>query len=131
MITQSTVHHRAFPPSINLPEHPAAAPATISMAAANERAIGALIDFTALPAPNVVARAEDVHVICHHIGQLGEWLAELGGTVVVSPERAGACMWTLRTELAAAGGRLVPVLVHVVVPSGELVSDYLHAAVNR
>ncbi|MEH0417904.1 hypothetical protein [Streptomyces sp. B21-083] len=97
----------------------------------NAFTVDCLIDTTGLPAPVRIPRAESVHVMVADVDDLGEWLRSLGGEIHVSPEFEGVELWTLHasTESVRSGG-LVPVLVSVPVPAGELVMDWIRKAVR-
>jgi len=99
---------------------------------ANARTVDYLIDSTNLPHPVVIPRAESVHVVVADVDDLGEWLVALGGEIHVSPAFEGVEVWMLhaRTE-AREDGSSTQVLVSVPVPSGELVMDWIRAAVTR
>jgi hypothetical protein len=96
----------------------------------NAFTVDCLIDRTCLPAPVRIPRPESVHVMVADVDDLGVWLRELGGEVHVSPAFEGVELWTLHTstEPDADGVR---VLVSVPVPVGELVMDWIRAAVRR
>ena len=66
------------------------------------------------------------------VDDLGEWLRALGGEVHVSPEFEGVELWTLHASTEPReDGASTRVLVSVPVPSGELVMDWIRAAVKR
>jgi hypothetical protein len=99
----------------------------------NALTVDVLIDSTRLPAPVRIPRAESVHVVVADVDDLGEWLRALGGEIHVAPEFEGVELWTLHaaTEPREDGSTTL-VLVSVPVPSGELVMDWIRAAVvNR
>ena len=98
----------------------------------NAFTVDCLVDASNLPAPVRIPRAESVHVMVADVDDLGEWLRALGGEIHVSPEFEGVELWTLHaaTESARTGG-MVPVLVSVPVPVGELVMDWIRKAVRR
>jgi hypothetical protein len=98
----------------------------------NAFTVDCLIDSTSLPAPVRIPRAESVHVMVADVDDLGEWLRALGGEIHVSPEFEGVELWTLhaRTE-PREDGSSTSVLVSVPVPCGELVMDWIRAAVKR
>lgn len=98
----------------------------------NAFTVDCLIDGTNLPAPVRIPRAESVHVVVADVDDLGEWLRALGGEIHVSPEFEGVELWTLHasTEPREDGSSTL-VLVSVPVPSGELVMDWIRAAVAR
>jgi len=98
----------------------------------NAFTVDCLIDSTSLPAPVRIPRPESVHVMVADIDDLGEWLRVLGGEIHVSPEFEGVELWTLHASTESARtGDLLPVLVSVPVPAGELVMDWIRAAVRR
>lgn len=98
----------------------------------NALTVDCLIDGTNLPAPVRIPRAESVHVMCADVDDLGEWLRALGGEIHVSPEFEGVELWTLHTSTEPReDGSSTAVLVSVPVPSGELVMDWIRAAVKR
>lgn len=98
----------------------------------NALTVDCLIDSTNLPHPVVVPRPDSVHVMVPDVDDLGEWLRELGGEIHVSPEFERVELWTLHasTEPEEDGGS-TRVLVSVPVPVGELVMDWIRAAVTR
>jgi hypothetical protein len=96
----------------------------------NALTVDCLIDGTGLPAPVRIPRAESVHVMCADVHDLGEWLRALGGEIHVSPEFEGVELWTLHsTTEPREDGTFTRVLVSVPVPVGELVMDWIRAAV--
>ena len=98
----------------------------------NALTVDYLIDGTGLPAPVRIPRAESVHVMCADVDDLGEWLRALGGEIHVSPEFEGVELWTLHASTEPReDGSSTRVLVSVPVPSGELVMDWIRAAVKR
>jgi hypothetical protein len=98
----------------------------------NARAVDLLLNYTNLPAPVRIPRPESVHVMVADVDDLGEWLRELGGDIHVSPEFEGVELWTLHTQTEpGVDGSTTSVLVSVPVPAGELVMDWIHAAVKR
>ena len=98
----------------------------------NVRAVDCLIDSTGLPAPVRIPRAESVHVMVADVDDLGEWLRALGGEIHVSPEFEGVELWTLHTHTEPREDESVTTVhVSVPVPSGELVMDWIRAAVRR
>lgn len=98
----------------------------------NALTVDSLIDRECLPAPVRIPRAESMHVVVADIDDLGEWLRALGGEIHVSPEFEDVELWTLHahTELREDGSSTA-VLVSVPVPAGELVMDWIRAAVRR
>ncbi|NUO42448.1 MAG: hypothetical protein HOV82_10450 [Streptomyces sp.] len=99
---------------------------------ANAREVELLLDRVSLPAPVMVPRPEHVHVMAPDVDDLGEWLRVLGGEIHVSPAFEGAELWVLHTSTEPReDGASVPVLVSVPVPVGELVMDWIRAAVKR
>jgi hypothetical protein len=98
----------------------------------NARTVDYLIDSTNLPAPVRIPRPESVHVMVADVDDLGEWLRELGGEIHVSPEFEGVELWTLHASTEPReDGSSTAVLVSVPVPSGELVMEWIRAAVAR
>ena len=98
----------------------------------NAFTVDCLIDATGLPAPVRIPRAESVHVMVADVDDLGEWLRALGGEIHVSPEFEGVELWTLHTSTEPReDGSSTRVLVSVPVPSGELVMEWIRAAVKR
>lgn len=98
----------------------------------NAFTVDCLIDRTNLPAPVRIPRPESVHVMVADVDDLGEWLRELGGEIHVSPEFEGVELWTLHANTdPCEDGSSTPVLVSVPVPAGELVMDWIRAAVRR
>ncbi|MFJ5967946.1 hypothetical protein [Streptomyces sp. NPDC093060] len=98
----------------------------------NAREVDYLLDYTSLPAPVRIPRPESVHVMVADVDDLGEWLRVLGGEIHVSPEFEGVELWTLHTQTEpGADGATTSVLVSVPVPAGELVMDWIRAAVKR
>lgn len=98
----------------------------------NALTVDVLIDMTGLPAPVRIPRPESVHVMVADVDDLGEWLRELGGEIHVSPEFEGVELWTLHAATEPReDGTSTPVLVSVPVPVGELVMDWIRAAVAR
>lgn len=120
---------------MTLPEAPLPDAAKDRALAQNRNAftLDCLIDRTGLPAPVRIPRPESVHVMVADVDDLGEWLRLLGGEVHVSPEFEGVELWTLhaRTEQDDDGSGSTRVLVSVPVPVGELVMDWIRAAVTR
>jgi hypothetical protein len=98
----------------------------------NAFTVDCLVDASNLPAPVRIPRAESVHVMVADVDDLGEWLRALGGEIHVSPEFEGVELWTLHasTDPREDGGSTA-VLVSVPVPSGELVMEWIRAAVKR
>jgi hypothetical protein len=96
----------------------------------NRLAVQALLDYTALPAPTLIARPEAVFVMVADIDDLGLWLRELDGKIHRTSASDGLELWTLVTQTPPSRrlGR-VPVRVSVPVPMGELVMDYIRQAV--
>lgn len=98
----------------------------------NARTVDYLIDGANLPAPVRIPRPESVHVMVADVDDLGEWLRELGGEIHVSPEFEGVELWTLHASTEPReDGSSTAVLVSVPVPSGELVMEWIRAAVAR
>ncbi|TXJ78567.1 hypothetical protein E2C11_16295 [Streptomyces lavendulae] len=98
----------------------------------NAREVDYLIDYTNLPAPVRVPRPDSVHVMVADVDDLGEWLRVLGGEIHVSPEFEGVELWTLHASTEPReDGSSTRVLVSVPVPAGELVMDWIRAAVVR
>lgn len=98
----------------------------------NALAVDVLIDYTQLPAPVRIPRPDSVRVMVADVDDLGEWLRELGGEIHVSPEFEGVELWTLHAQTEPAeDGSTTSVLVSVPVPVGELVMDWIRAAVSR
>ena len=98
----------------------------------NALTVDCLIDSTPLPAPVRIPRAESVHVVVADVDDLGEWLRALGGEIHISPEFEGVELWTLHAETEPReDGSSTSVLVSVPVPAGELVMDWIRAAVSR
>lgn len=109
-----------------------AAESTARVQQRNALTVDCLIDSEHLPAPVRIPRAESVHVMCADVDDLGEWLRALGGEIHVSPEFEGVELWTLHalTE-PREDGTSTRVLVSVPVPVGELVMDWIRAAVVK
>jgi hypothetical protein len=98
----------------------------------NALTVDCLIDRENLPAPVRIPRAESMHVMVADVDDLGEWLRALGGEIHVSPEFEGVELWTLHASTEAReDGSSTAVLVSVPVPAGELVMDWILAAVKR
>ncbi|MFE9448374.1 hypothetical protein [Streptomyces sp. NPDC006739] len=98
----------------------------------NALTIDVLIDDSGLPAPVRIPRPESVHVMVADVDDLGEWLRVLGGEIHVSPEFEGVELWTLHAQTEPGeNGSTTSVLVSVPVPSGELVMEWIRAAVKR
>lgn len=98
----------------------------------NALTVDCLIDGSGLPAPVRIPRAESVHVMVADVDDLGEWLLALGGEIHVSPEFEGVELWTLHASTEPReDDSTTTVLVSVPVPSGELVMDWIRAAVKR
>lgn len=98
----------------------------------NAFTVDCLIDSSNLPAPVRIPRAESVHVMVADVDDLGEWLRALGGEIHVSPAFEGVELWTLHTLTEPReDGSSTRVLVSVPVPVGELVMDWIRAAVVR
>ncbi|MFG3048095.1 hypothetical protein ACGFZR_24585 [Streptomyces sp. NPDC048241] len=96
----------------------------------NRIAVESLLDYTPLPAPTLIARAEAVFITVADVDDLGLWLRELGGKVHRTWAGDGLELWTLLTLTPPSRRRgRVPVRVSVPVPAGELVMDYIRAAV--
>lgn len=119
-------------PVMTLPEAPLpdAVKARALLQRANAREVELLLDRVPLPAPSLTPRPEYVHVMAADVDDLGEWLRELGGVVHISPVFEGAELWVLHTSTEPReDGSSVSVLVSVPVPVGELVMDWIRAAV--
>jgi hypothetical protein len=98
----------------------------------NARTVDSLIDRTGLPHPVVIPRPESVHVMVADVDDLGEWLKKLGGQIHRSPAFEGVELWTLHAHTEPReDGSSTAVLVSVPVPAGELVMDWIRAAVRR
>jgi hypothetical protein len=98
----------------------------------NAFTVDVLIDGTGLPAPVRVPRPDSVHVMVADVDDLGEWLRVLGGEIHVSPEFEGVELWTLHAQTEPRDdGTTASVLVSVPVPVGELVMDWIRAAVKK
>lgn len=98
----------------------------------NAFTVDVLIDGTGLPAPVRVPRPDSVHVMVADVDDLGEWLRVLGGEIHVSPEFEGVELWTLHAQTEPReDGTTTSVLVSVPVPVGELVMDWIRAAVKK
>lgn len=98
----------------------------------NALAVDVLIDYTQLPAPVRIPRPDSVRVMVADVDDLGEWLRELGGEIHVSPEFEGVELWTLHAQTEPSeDGSTTSVLVSVPVPAGELVMEWIRAAVTR
>lgn len=98
----------------------------------NALTVDVLIDNTPLPAPVRIPRAESVHVVVADVDDLGEWLRALGGEIHIAPEFEGVELWTLHTATEPReDGSSTLVLVSVPVPVGELVMDWIRAAVVK
>lgn len=89
----------------------------------NARVVNSLLEATSLCAQRVVARHDVVHVMVDP-GQMPMWVQSLQGRITVSPEHAGAEVWTLRTSVLD-----VLVSVHMTVLPGEPVADEVLKAV--
>ncbi|MGW1071507.1 hypothetical protein [Streptomyces sp. NPDC002537] len=101
-------------------ESPPAPPAAFAAKRDNERAVEALLGYTNLPAPVVIARPDAVYVSVTGIDDLGKWLAELGGEICISPTWQGVRLWTLLTATPArADGSSVAVRVSAALPAAE------------
>lgn len=97
----------------------------------NRIAVESMLDYLPLPAPTVIARADAVFVTVADVDDLGAWLRERGGRIHRSSAADGLELWTLLTSTPARrDGSKVPVRVSVPVPMGELVQDYIRAAVS-
>jgi hypothetical protein len=94
--------------------------------------VDCLIDRENLPAPVRIPRAESMHVMVADVDDLGEWLRALDGEIHVSPEFEGVELWTLHANTEPReDGTSTSVLVSVPVPAGELVMDWIRAAVVK
>ena len=94
--------------------------------------VDCLIDRENLPAPVRIPRASSMHVMVADVDDLGEWLRALGGEIHVSPEFEGVELWTLHANTEPReDGSSTGVLVSVPVPCGELVMEWIRAAVRR
>ncbi|MFF5670319.1 hypothetical protein ACFY8S_09305 [Streptomyces hygroscopicus] len=114
--------------SIDRTERP---PATLAATSDNRLAVVSLIDRTGLPAPTLVPRPDAVHIVVTDPDDLGEWLDALGGEIHISAPFEGVETWTLHTKTEPrADGTAVALRVSVAVVAGELVMDYIRAAVT-
>ncbi|MFD8806255.1 hypothetical protein [Streptomyces sp. NPDC059597] len=96
----------------------------------NRIAVESLLDYTPLPAPTLIARADAVFVMVADVDDLGQWLHALGGRIHRTSAADGLELWTLLTATPKrADGSSVQVRVSVPVPMGELVQDEIRAAV--
>lgn len=97
----------------------------------NRIAVESMLDYLPLPAPTMIPRADAVFVSVSDVDDLGVWLRELGGRIHRTSAADGLELWTLLTETppSRARGR-VSVRVSVPVPMGELVQDFIRAAVS-
>ncbi|MFH8792265.1 hypothetical protein [Streptomyces sp. NPDC017941] len=96
----------------------------------NRTAVEAMLDYSPLPAPTMIARPDAVFVTVADLDDLGEWLQAQGGTIHISSAADGLELWTLLTSTPPrADGSSVPVRVSVPVPMGEQVMGYIRAAV--
>jgi hypothetical protein len=121
---------------LTLPEAPLPDAEKARALAQNRNAftVDCLIDRTGLPAPVRIPRPEWVHVMVVDVDDLGVWLRELGGEIHVSPAFEGVELWTLHTATEPDEDedvRPAAVRVSVPVPMGELVMDWIRAAVRR
>jgi hypothetical protein len=122
---------------LTLPEAPLPNAEKARALAQNRNAftVDCLIDRTGLPAPVRIPRPGWVHVMVVDVDDLGEWLRKLGGEIHVSPAFEGVELWTLHTATGDVdedeGVRPTAVHVSVPVPAGELVMDWIRAAVKR
>ncbi len=109
-----------------------AAESTARLRQRNALTVDSLIDREHLPAPVRIPRAESMHVVVADVDDLGEWLRALGGEIHVAPAFEGVELWTLHAATEPReDGSSTSVLVSVPVPSGELVMDWIRAAVRR
>ncbi|RLU79270.1 hypothetical protein CTZ27_37135 [Streptomyces griseocarneus] len=97
----------------------------------NEFTVRTMLNYAALPAPTLIARSEAVFVSVADIDDVGEWLARLGGQITVTTVPGGIELWTLTTSTPRTDGTGVKVLVSTSLPAGELVMDFIRAAVAR
>lgn len=98
---------------------------------ANGFIVECLLSSTDLPAPTMIARPEAVHVMVADVDDLGQWLTERGGDIHISAPFEGVELWTLHTSTEPLpDGSSVAVRVSVPVPVGELVMDWIRAAVS-
>lgn len=96
----------------------------------NRHAVQVMLDYLPLPAPTMIARAECVFIAVVDVDDLGEWLHQRGGKVHRASAGDGLELWTLLTSTPERGdGSSVAVRVSVPVPMGEIVPDYIRAAV--
>lgn len=96
----------------------------------NRLAVETLLDYTNLPAPTLISRADAVFVVVADLDDLERWLDALGGRIHRSSAADGLELWTLLTETEPRGnGSRVQVRVSVPVPMGVWVQDRLRAAV--
>lgn len=96
----------------------------------NRIAVESMLDYLPLPAPTVIPRAEAVFVSVSDVDDLGVWLRELGGRIHRTSAADGLELWTLLTQTPPSRARgQVPVRVSVPVPMGEMVQDFIRAAV--
>lgn len=96
----------------------------------NRIAVESFLDYTPLPAPTMISRADAVFVTVADIDDLGLWLRELGGKIHRTSAADGLELWTLLTLTPPSRRRgRVAVRVSVPVPMGESVMDYIRAAV--
>ncbi|MFI9200217.1 hypothetical protein [Streptomyces sp. NPDC053048] len=107
-------------------------PAGLMVQRDNEVAVTSLLNRTSLHAPTIFPRPHAVHVVVNNVDDIGDWLTSLGGEIKVRPSGDGLEVWTLHTSTPRrADGSSVAVLVSAVLPEGELVFDYIRAAVTR
>ncbi|MFJ9468369.1 hypothetical protein [Streptomyces caniferus] len=86
----------------------------------NELAVGAMLDYLALPAPTMTPRPDAVHITVTDARDLGAWMYVLGGTVRHSAGSDGVALWTLHTATPVRrDGSTVAIRVHVAVVDGE------------
>lgn len=119
---------------LTLPEAPLPDAVKAAALAQNRNAftVDCLLDRTGLPAPTRVPFPDMVRVMVSDVDDLGEWLRLLGGEIHVSPVFEGFESWVLHTATEPReDGTCTTVLVSAPVLSGELVMDWIRAAVTR
>jgi hypothetical protein len=97
----------------------------------NRVAVEALLGYTQLPAPTVVARPDVVFVTVADVNDLERWLSCLGGVIHVSEAAIeGLQLWTLHTQTPERrGGSRVAIRVSAVVVVGQAVLSEVKRAV--